>query len=119
MPDSNSTEPQEQPNATPDYRVEPVPKVPRKIGWRWAVSDIIRIVFLIGLLSLIIVARKPCSNSVAGFVDAFSDIDAAVAPAPEQMKLERLTEEEIQRRFGGNDSEDAKTALDAGAPATP
>ena len=103
--------------AAPDYSVEPVPKVPHKIGWRWALSDIIRIIFLGGLLSMIVVAREPCSNSVATFVDSFEEPDAAPAAAPE-MKLERLTEEEIQRRFGKNDL-DAGGATDASPAETP
>ena len=52
--------------AAPDYTVDPVPKVPRKLfSRRWAVGDILRIIFLGGLLALIIVAREPCANSVA------------------------------------------------------
>jgi len=93
----------------PDYRVEPVPKLPHKLGWRWALADIVRIVFLGALLVMVIVARKPCSDSVANFVDSFSEPDAA--PAARQMKLERLTEEQIQERFGAN-------GLDAGPGAS-
>lgn len=94
--------------SAPDYRVDPVPRLPHKLGWRWAFADIVRIVFLGALLVMVIVARKPCSDSVANFVDSFSEPDAA--PAAREMKLERLTEEQIKERFGAND-------IDAGTPA--
>lgn len=94
----------------PDYRVDPVPKVPRGIGWRWAFSDVIRIVFLAGLLAAVLIARNPCSSSVATFVDTFDEIDGPgdhdtgpAADDPRGMKLERLTEEQIRQRFQAGD----------------
>ncbi len=87
-----------------------VPRLPRGKGLRLRTTDVVRIAMLVLLLVCIVVLGRPCASGVAGFVDSFSPgPDAGAAPAAsEEMHLERLTEEEIRKRFPGDE--------DAGPP---
>jgi hypothetical protein len=107
-------------NPLPDYAKEPVPKVPRRGNYRWAMRDIVRIIFLAGLLAMVIVARKPCSNAVANFVDGFDEQpekpkaggirenDKGELIGPDGKKLERLTPAKIEELRKKQEAERAK-----------
>ncbi len=86
-----------------------VPRLPRGKGLRLRTTDVVRIAMFALLLICIVVLGRPCASGVAGFVDSFSPTpDAAPAPAAtEELQLERLTEEEIRRRFPGDEEADA------------
>ena len=93
-----------------------VPRLPRGKGLRLRTSDVARIGMVALLLVCIVVLGRPCASGVAGFVDSFSPVPDA-GPATEELHLERLTEEEIRRRFPGDqpdagllNREDAKHA---------
>jgi len=86
-------------------RDDDVPRLPRGKGFRMRPADLIRIGMFLTLLVMVVVLGRPCASGVAGFVDSFSPSpDAGAAPpAGKEMKLERLTEEEIKQRFPGDD----------------
>jgi hypothetical protein len=87
-------------------RDDDVPRLPRGKGFRMRPPDLIRIGMFLTLLVMVIVLGRPCASGVAGFVDSFSPAIDAGAPPPSgtgEMKLERLTEEEIKKRFPGGD----------------
>lgn len=72
-----------------------VPKLPRGKGLRLRPADLFRIGMVAVLLLCVLALGQPCADSVAGFVDSF-------APPPDaapEMKLERLTDDEIRSRF--------------------
>lgn len=84
-------------------RDDDVPRLPRGKGFRMRPADLMRVGMFVTLLIMIVVLGRPCASGVAGFVDSFSPSpDAAPAPA-QDMKLERLTEEEIKKRFPAGD----------------
>ena len=81
-----------------------VPRLPRGKGFRLRSGDLVRIGMFATLLIMVALLGRPCASGMAGFVDSFSPaVDAGAAPtaAPEDMQLERLTEEEIRKRFPG------------------
>jgi len=81
---------------------EPIPRLSRGRGLRLRTSDLVRIGMVATLLICILALGRPCADGMAGFVDSFSPPpDAAPAAAP-ALELERLTEEEIRRRFPGD-----------------
>jgi hypothetical protein len=84
-----------------------VPRLPRGKGLRLRTADVARIAMVGLLLVCIVVLGRPCASGVAGFVDSFSPAPDAgpAAPAVEDMQLERLTEEEIRRRFPGDEAD--------------
>jgi hypothetical protein len=63
--------------------------------------ELIRIGAVAIALLVVIMLGRPCADSVARFVDGYS-IDAAPPPRP-TLEFERLTEEEIRKRFPGGD----------------
>jgi hypothetical protein len=84
-----------------------VPRLPRGKGLRLRPSDVARIGMVALLLVCIVVLGRPCASGVAGFVDSFSpapDAGPAAPPAAGEMQLERLTEEEIRRRFPNDEA---------------
>jgi hypothetical protein len=64
-------------------------------------SDLVRIGLFGTLLAFVVVMGRPCADGMAGFVDSFSAAPDA-APAAPPLQLERLTEDEIRRRFPGD-----------------
>jgi hypothetical protein len=84
-----------------------VPRLPRGKGLRLRSTDVARIGMVALLLVCIVVLGRPCASGVAGFVDSFSPAPDAgpAAPATEELQLERLTEEEIRRRFPGDEAD--------------
>ncbi|HEU5060888.1 MAG TPA: hypothetical protein VFU21_30365 [Kofleriaceae bacterium] len=94
-----------------------VPKLPRG-RWFGALRtvEIIRIGMVATVLVVVIVLGRPCADGIARFVESYAPPpDAGPASAP-AMKYERLTEEEIKKRFPGGDELDAKAPA---APAAP
>lgn len=80
---------------------EPVPRLSRGRGLRLRTGDVVRIGLFGTLLVFVVVMGRPCADGMAGFVESFSPPpDAAPAAAP--LQLERLTEDEIRRRFPGD-----------------
>jgi hypothetical protein len=101
---------------TPEGGDEPVPRISRGRGLRLRTSDVVRIGLFGTLLAFVVVMGRPCADGMAGFVESFSPPpDAAPAPAP--LQLERLTEDEIRRRFPGDP--DAGPASRDGADRAP
>ncbi len=47
---------------------EPVPRIPRTKGFKLPMSAVIRIALTGAMLAMIIVARRPCADSVSSFV---------------------------------------------------
>jgi hypothetical protein len=88
-----------------------VPRLPRGKGLRLRTADVARIAMVALLLICIVVLGRPCASGVAGFVDSFSPPpDAGALPAPaasDDMQLERLTEDEIKKRFPSDEAEQA------------
>jgi hypothetical protein len=116
-------------NPVPDFAVEPVPTVPKRGNYKWAMRDIMRILFLGGLLAMIIVARKPCSGAVANFVDSFEEEEPGGGKAggirenekgeligPDGNKLERLTPEKIEELKKQQEAERARQKADDDQP---
>ena len=93
---------------------EPTPRLSRGRGLRMRTSDLVRIGLFGTLLAFVVLMGRPCADGMAGFVESFSPPpDAAPAAAP--LQLERLTEDEIRRRFPGDP--DAGPAGDGTRPA--
>lgn len=94
------------------------PRLPRG---RWFGNlrsiEIIRIGMVATVLVVVIVLGRPCADGVARFVESYAPPPDAGAPAP-AMKYERLTEEEIKKRFPGGDQldEEKKPAAPAASP---
>lgn len=84
---------------------EPVPRLPRGkwFGGNVRTIELLRIGMVGTLLVVIIVLGRPCADGMASFVEGFGAPPDA-GPPPRQMKVERLTEEEIKRRFPGSDA---------------
>jgi hypothetical protein len=80
---------------------DPVPRLSRGRGLRMRTPDLVRIGMFATLLVCLIALGRPCADGMAGFVESFSPPpDAAPAAAP-PLQLERLTEDEIRKRFPG------------------
>lgn len=72
--------------------VEGVPKLPRGRSMKWTLPMLTRIGLTAGLLVLLLVVRKPCSDSVGKFVTDFgsnggSGSAAALMPKPGNIGL--------------------------------
>ena len=95
------------------------PKLPRgKWFGNVRAIEIIRIGMVATVLVVVIVLGRPCADGVARFVESYAPPPDAGAPSP-TMKYERLTEEEIKKRFPGGseiDSQDAGPARPAAPP---
>jgi hypothetical protein len=52
---------------------EPVPRIPRSFGFKIPTAALFRIVMTGALLAMIIVARRPCADSVSNFVNDFDN----------------------------------------------
>jgi hypothetical protein len=94
------------------------PKLPRgKWFGNVRAIEIIRIGMVATVLVVVIVLGRPCADGVARFVESYAPPPDAGPPAP-AMRYERLTEEEIKKRFPGGaelDAEEKKLE----APKTP
>ena len=94
---------------------EPVEKLPRGrwFGGRVRSLELIRIGMVATLLLVVIVLGRPCAEGMSNFVESFAPPPDAGPPrvAP-TMQYERLTEEEIRKRFPGGDE---LPVTDAGA----
>lgn len=94
------------------------PKLPRgKWFGNVRAIEIIRIGMVATVLVVVIVLGRPCADGVARFVESYAPPPDAGAPAP-TMKYERLTEEEIKKRFPGGAELDAEEKKPE-APKTP
>ena len=75
--------------------------------------EILRIGMVATLLVVIVVLGRPCADGMARFVESFAPPpDAGPAPKQPSLQVERLTPEEIERRFPSGQ-------VDAGPPAKP
>jgi hypothetical protein len=90
------------------------PKLPRG---RWFGSlrtiELIRIGMVATVLVVVIVLGRPCADGIARFVESYAPPPDAGPPA---VQYERLTEEEIRKRFPGGDQLDADDKPPAPAP---
>jgi len=94
------------------------PRLPRgKWFGNLRAVEIIRIGMVATVLVVVIVLGRPCADGIARFVDSYAPpIDAG--PAAPTMHYERLTEEQIKKRFpGGDEIDQAKAPPDAAPPA--
>jgi hypothetical protein len=98
-----------------------VPRLPRGKGLRMRSGDFVRIAMFATLLVMVLALGRPCASGVAGFVDSFSPPPDAAAPAPaiQELQLERLTDEEIKRRFPADEGDEADEADEADGAARP
>ena len=90
------------------------PRLPRgKWFGHLRAIEIIRIGMVATVLVVVIVLGRPCADGIARFVDSYArPIDAG--PAAPTMHYERLTEEQIKKRFpGGDEIDEAKAPPDA------
>lgn len=96
-----------------------VPKLPRgKWFGNLRAIQIIRIGMVATVLVVVIVLGRPCADGIARFVESYAPPPDAGAPAP-TMHYERLTEEEIKKRFPGGDQLADEKQAPAEPPATP
>ena len=65
----------------------PVPRIPRSAGFKLSMPALIRILLTAAMLTMIIVAQRPCADAVSGFVTSFdnSDPKAGSGSAASQM----------------------------------
>ena len=101
-------------NERPGADEEPIPRLSRGRGLRMRTSDIVRIGLFGTLLVFVVVMGRPCADGMAGFVESFAPAPDA-APAAPPLQLERLTEDEIRRRFPG-DPDAGPTGRDGADP---
>ncbi len=87
------------PPAGGDGRDGEVPRLPRGPLLRLSASAVFRIAMIGIVLAAVIALRKPCADGLASFVTTIDAPDGG--PPPKAMQLERLTEEDIKRRFPG------------------
>ncbi len=93
------------------------PKLPRgKWFGNVRAIEIIRIGMVATVLVVVIVLGRPCADGVASFVESYAPPPDAGAPAP-VLHYERLTEEEIKKRFPGGAELDAEEKKPAAPPA--
>jgi hypothetical protein len=97
---------------------EPVPRLSRGAGFKLRTPDLVRIGMFATLLVCVIALGRPCADGMAGFVESFSPPPDA-APAAPAIQLERLTEEEIRRRFPGGDPDAGPEATQPAPPSPP
>lgn len=100
-------------------RDDGTPKLPRgKWFGNLRAIEIIRIGMVATVLVVVIVLGRPCADGIARFVDSYAPpVDAGtLKPA---MQYERLTEEEIKKRFPGGDQIDDGEKRPAAAPSPP
>jgi hypothetical protein len=93
-----------------------VPKLPRGKGLTLRGSDLVRIGMFATLLVCILALGQPCADGVSGFVESFAPPDATPAGAPAEMQLERLSDEEIRRRFPETPDEQPAEQPEEAAP---
>jgi hypothetical protein len=100
-------------------RDDETPKLPRG-KWFGNVRsiEIIRIGMVATVLVVVIVLGRPCADGIARFVESYAPPPDAGATAP-SMQYERLTEEEIKKRFPGGDQLDDDKPAEEKAPPTP
>lgn len=92
---------------------EPTPKLPRG-KWFGTIRtvEIIRIGMVATVLVVVVVLGRPCADGISRFVESYAPPPDAGPPA---MKYERLTEEEIKKRFpGGEELDEQKPAASQG-----
>jgi hypothetical protein len=77
--DRQSRDPGQDP--APADHDSPVPRLPRGSGFQLSAQSIIRILMFATLLVGVILLRKPCASSVAGFIDQFETQASADAGA--------------------------------------
>ena len=98
---------------------EETPKLPRgKWFGNVRAIEIIRIGMVATVLVVVIVLGRPCADGVARFVESYAPPPDAGAAQP-AMKYERLTEEEIKKRFPGGDEIDQDKKAPPATPAAP
>ncbi|MDQ3334679.1 MAG: hypothetical protein M4D80_05935 [Myxococcota bacterium] len=61
---------------------EPVPRLPRTAAFKVSTAALVRIAMTGTLLAMIVVARRPCADSVSGFVTDFDKTGSAGAQMP-------------------------------------
>ena len=94
------------------------PKLPRgKWFGNLRAVEIIRIGMVATVLVVVIVLGRPCADGIARFVESYAPPPDAGPPAP-SMQYERLTEEEIKKRFPGGDQLDDEKPAEEKAPAS-
>ncbi|HEY8141121.1 MAG TPA: hypothetical protein VIG06_00565 [Kofleriaceae bacterium] len=88
---------------------EPTPKLPRG-KWFGTIRtvEIIRIGMVATVLVVVVVLGRPCADGISRFVESYAPPPDAGPPA---VQYERLTEEEIKKRFpGGEELDEQKPA---------
>ena len=94
-----------------------VPKLPRG---RWfgtiRTVEIIRIGMVATVLVGVVVLGRPCADGISRFVESYAPPPDA---GPPQVQYERLTEEEIKKRFPGGDQLEDEPAAAKRAPPGP
>ena len=58
---------------------EPVPRLPRTAGFKISMAAVVRIALTAAMLAMIIVARRPCADSVSSFVTNFDNTGSGSA----------------------------------------
>jgi hypothetical protein len=94
------------------------PVVPRLPRGKWFGNvrsiEIIRIGMVATVLVVVIVLGRPCADGIARFVESYAPPpDAGTAP---RLHYERLTEEEIKKRFPGGDQLETEKKPPPAAP---
>src|SRR5204862_6454376 len=56
---------------------QPVPRLPRTVGFKLSLPVIFRIGMTAALLAMIIVTQRPCADAVSGFVTSFDQAGSA------------------------------------------
>jgi uncharacterized membrane protein YgcG len=67
-------------NQDPDD--EPVPRIPRRVGFKISSAAIFRIALTGAMLAMIVVVRRPCADSVSDFVVDFDQVGSGGAQMP-------------------------------------
>lgn len=77
-----ANQPTEPEGAAPnDADDAPVPRIPRRVGFKLSTAALVRIAMTGALLAMIIVARRPCADSVSSFVTDFDNTGSGAAGA--------------------------------------
>lgn len=94
-----------------------IPKLPRG-KWFGTIRtvEIIRIGMVATVLVVVVMLGRPCADGISRFVESYAPPPDAGPPA---MKYERLTEEEIKKRFPGGDQLDDEPDDAPGTAKTP
>jgi hypothetical protein len=88
----------------PDRRDGEVPRLPRGPWLRLGGGQLYRIGSVALLLVAVVALRRPCADGVASFIGSF-DPPPDAGPAEPEIHYERLTEEEIRKRFPGGEAD--------------